>query len=55
VEVREVVEQDDRRGWARFRSGVLLVALLTGLGVGVAALIGALALATAALFDQALG
>jgi hypothetical protein len=51
----EVSERNDRRWWDRVRSGVLLVLLLTGLGVGVAAVIGALALATAALIDQALG
>ena len=55
VEVSTVVERDDRRGWRRLRSGALLVLLLAGLGVGVAALFGALALATATLIDQALG
>jgi hypothetical protein len=54
VKVSEDVERGDRRGH-RLRSGALLVALLTGLGVATAALIGVLALALAALMDQALG
>ena len=55
VEASKAVERDDRPWWRRVRSGVLLVLLLGGLGVGVAAVIGALTLATAALIDQALG
>ena len=49
------VEGGDRRGWAKVRSAGLLVLLVAGLGVGVAAVVGALALASAALIDQALG
>jgi hypothetical protein len=55
VEVSRVVEQDDRPWWRRVRSGALLVALLVGIGVATAAVIGVLALALAALLDQALG
>lgn len=55
MEVSKLVERDDRRGWRRVRSVALLVVLLAGLGVGVAAVVGALALATATLIDQALG
>jgi hypothetical protein len=55
VEVDEVVETEQRGGWTRLRSFLLLAALLTGLGVAAAALIGLLALGTAAVLDQALG
>jgi hypothetical protein len=55
VERRRGVRRDDRPGWARVRSGVLLVLLLTGIGVGLAAVVGALAVASAALIDRALG
>ena len=55
MEVTEVAEPEPRPGWRRLRSGLLLAVLLTGLGVGMAALIGVLALATAAILDQALG
>jgi hypothetical protein len=54
-EVDEVVETDKRGGWTRLRSFLLLAALLTGLGVAAAGLIGLLALLTAAVLDQALG
>ena len=52
------VRQDSERGhqgWRRLRSGVVLVAMLVGIGVGAAAVLGLLALAVAALMDQALG
>ena len=55
VEVSEVVERDARPWWVRLRSGVLLALLLTALGVAAAAVIGLLAVASAALIDQALG
>ena len=55
VKVSEAVEQGDQQWWARVRSALLLGALLTGLGVAVAAVIGLVALAMAALVDQALG
>jgi hypothetical protein len=55
VEVSEVVERDARPWWVRLRSGVLLALLLTALGVATAAVIGLLAVASAALIDQALG
>jgi len=55
VEVSEVVEWDRRPWWGRLRSAVLLGVLLAGLGLATAAVIGLLALALAALFDQALG
>ena len=55
MEVGEVGEREQRSGWTRLRSFLLLAALLTGLGVAAAALIGLLALATAAVLDQALG
>jgi hypothetical protein len=55
VEVRQDAERGDRRDWSRWRSGALLVALLVGIGVAAAALIGVLAVALAALMDQALG
>jgi hypothetical protein len=55
VEVSEVAEPEPRTRWHRLRSGLLLAALLTGLGVATAALIGVVVLATAALLDQALG
>ena len=55
MEVSRVAEQGDRRWWRRVRSGALLVALLVGIGVAAAAVIGLLALALAALLDQALG
>jgi hypothetical protein len=55
VEVSEVAEPEARTAWDRVRAILLLAALLTGLGVAAAALIGVLALATAAVLDQALG
>jgi len=55
VERSEGVERAGRPGWRRLRSGALLVALLVGLGAAAAAVIGVLALAMAALMDQALG
>ena len=55
MEVNDVVERGERPRGARVRSGLLLALLLIGLGVGVAAVVGAIALATAALIDQALG
>jgi hypothetical protein len=55
VEIGEVVETEQRAGWTRLRSVLLLAALLAGLGVAAAALVGLLALATAAVLDQALG
>jgi hypothetical protein len=55
VERSEGVERVGRPGWRRLRSGALLVALLVGLGAAAAAVIGVLALAMAALMDQALG
>ena len=55
MEVDEVVETEQHGGWTRLRSFLLLAALLTGLGVAAAALIGLLALVTAAVLDQALG
>jgi hypothetical protein len=55
VEVSRVVERGDSPGWRRLRSGALLVGLLVGIGVAAAAVIGVLALALAALADQALG
>jgi hypothetical protein len=55
VEASEVAERDVRPWWVRLRSGVLLALLLTILGVATAAVIGLVALAMAALIDQALG
>ena len=55
MEIGEVVETEQRAGWTRLRSFLLLAALLAGLGVAAAALIGLIALATAAVLDQALG
>jgi len=55
VEVSEVAERDARPWWVRVRSGALLALLLTSLGVATAAIIGLVALALAALIDQALG
>ena len=55
MEVRQGAERGDRRDWSRWRSGTLLVALLVGIGIAAAALIGVLAVALAALMDQALG
>ena len=55
MEVSRVVEGDDRPWWRRLRSGALLVGLLIGIGVAAAAVIGVLALALAAVADQALG
>ena len=55
MERSEGVERVGRPGWRRLRSGALLVALLVGLGAATAAVIGVLALAMAALMDQALG
>ena len=43
------------QGWRRLRSGAVLVAMLVGIGVGAAAVLGVLALAVAAVMDQALG
>lgn len=54
MEVSEGGGRPHRTGWGRVRSGALLVALLVGIGVGAAAVIGVLALAVAALLDQAL-
>jgi len=54
VEVSQGGGRAHRSGRGRVRSGALLVAMLVGLGVGAAALIGVLALAVAALLDQAL-
>jgi hypothetical protein len=54
VEVSQGGGRGHRSSWGRMRSGALLVALLVGIGVGAAALIGVLALAMAALLDQAL-
>jgi hypothetical protein len=55
VQSSEDVERDERSAWQRLRSGVLLVTLLVGIGVAAAAVIGILAVAFAALMDQALG
>jgi hypothetical protein len=55
VEVSEVAEAGDRRGWAWLRSAGTLALVLTGLGIAAAAVIGVLGLAVAALVDQALG
>jgi hypothetical protein len=55
VEMTEVVEQDRRPWWLRLRSACLLGLLLAGLGVGVAAVLGLVAVALASVFDQALG
>ncbi len=55
MEVAEAVDRRDRPWWSRLRSAGLLALLLTALGVGVAAVIGAFALAMTALIDQALG
>ena len=55
MEASEVAERDVRPWWVRVRSGVLLALLLTVLGVATAAVVGVVALAMAALIDQALG
>jgi len=55
VEVSEVAEPAPRTGWHRLRAGLRLALLLTGLGIALAALIGVLALVTAAVLDRALG
>ena len=55
MNVSEVAERDRRPWWVRLRSAVLLVLLLAVLGVATAAVVGLLALAMAALIDQALG
>jgi hypothetical protein len=55
VEVGEPVEQSSDPWWRRLRALVLLVLLLAGLGVAVAAVVGVVSLAVAALVDQALG
>ena len=55
VEVSDGVERGRGSGWSRLRAGALLVALLVGIGVGAAVVIGVLAVALAALMDQALG
>ena len=55
MELRDPAEPGDRPWWVRLRSAGLLAVLLTGLGVAVAAVIGAVAIAMAALIDQALG
>ena len=55
MEIDEGAERDARPWWVRLRSGALLALLLTALGVATAAVVGLLALATAALIDQALG
>ena len=49
------VDRGDRSLGARLRAAGLLTLFLTGLGVAVAAAFGAMALAVAALIDQALG
>ena len=54
VEVSEDVERADG-GAHRVRSGALLAGFLTCLGVATAAVLGVLAVAVAALMDQALG
>jgi hypothetical protein len=52
----EPTERDDQLGgWRRLRSGALLALLLAGIGVTIAAIVGVVALATAALVDQTLG
>ena len=48
-------EPEHRDGWRRLRAGALLGAVLIGIGVAAAAMIGLLAVALAALADQALG
>ena len=48
-------EPDRRPWWLRLRSVVLLVALLAGIGVTVAAVIGVVVLVLSTLLDQALG
>jgi hypothetical protein len=53
--VGDGAEREHRSLATRLRAGALLGALLIGLGVAAAALIGVLAVALAALADQALG
>jgi hypothetical protein len=48
-------ETDRRPWWLRLRSFVLLVALLAGIGVTVAAVIGVVVLVLSTVLDQALG
>jgi hypothetical protein len=55
VEVSEATEDSVHPWWRRVRAIVLLALLLTVLGVAVAAVIGVVSLAVAALLDQALG
>jgi len=55
MEASEGTERSDRSAWTRLRSGVLLGGLLIGIGVAAAAVIGIVAVAVAALMDQALG
>jgi hypothetical protein len=55
VVVREDAGRDERTWWVRLRSAAVLALLLLGLGIAVAAVLGVVALAVAALFDRALG
>jgi hypothetical protein len=55
IEATDTVEADHRPWWLRLRSAVVLVVMVVGIGVVVAAVLGLLVLAVTTVLDQALG
>lgn len=55
IEATNTVEADHRPWWLRLRSAVVLVLMVTGIGVVVAAVLGLMVLALTTVLDQALG